>query len=154
MIKKNPKKSWICAGFPFSIVLWGLIAELSSYPEYFQATHWLSMGLLEIFRVTLTGMGKSPAGHRWGWYHGTLPSLLSHCSSFEDLVDVDEIRRYRVFKWVAKTGSHIGYQPSSTDNGHQNDMLHYGSFPPSPWASICKGRRLTPAAVIMISVYM
>ena len=34
-------------------------AWLSSYPGYFREPHWLSMGLLEISRVTLTGMGMS-----------------------------------------------------------------------------------------------
>ena len=29
---------------------------LSSYPGYFQEPHWISMGLLEISRVTLRGM--------------------------------------------------------------------------------------------------
>ena len=33
-------------------------AKLSSYPGYFQEPHWLSMGLLELSRVTLTGMYK------------------------------------------------------------------------------------------------
>ena len=48
--------------------------ELSSYPGYFREPHWFSMGLLEISRVTLTGMPVDQL-----WWRGPMHECLAEC---------------------------------------------------------------------------
>ena len=53
-------------------------AKLSSYPGYFRKPHWLSMGLPEISRVTLSDMEKDKQEHK----HQSRKTNITHYSLF------------------------------------------------------------------------
>ena len=73
------------------------IASAVHYLHQVSTAHSISWSLpFEVLQWT-------PGGHCWGYYLGTLSSLSSHCSSFEDRVPVNFTYRYSVLNRVVLT---------------------------------------------------